>query len=838
MSHDTIKYVAAIEGAAVLDINDEASYFMSVFVPHPPKQISSWAKTPWVDGQLPGERRYHENGELECECTVVGTSDSDLDSKVNALIVQIKKRVNYIEYKPVGRTSSRWLITYWPEEYDDSSYFDVLRRQSGKEATVKWKQPIFPFYVGTEQTIEVIKELGLNNNLEDWAGGIANNWTFGGTSGSNTLTMETSAPFVYQGNASVKCTRSTSTTNPYMESTDYIMVDSTKHYQFGAYMRSGDINMGLQPRYEILCYDAANQLTGTITASPYIPWPISWWNPTIWVDIFAMLGLNIIHPASDTGESRIYPPMRFPANTVKVKRRIYPCSWSVYPQVAYIDELLFAQVEYTYCMWEGYTPPEACGVGAYTINIPPGVILGDYPAPVDIYYKSKYWQPNFLMLGQRERYDPDFAGVRKSLQGDCGYAADGPLLSFYTELTIPSNELISNGSFETYTGTGNNTDWADITETREPSELTYTLGASTSSYSGTACAYFECWSGVHDGYIDVGASLEYSPINVTPTHIYRFKNCHRTVRQGTWNNPRIETYFTFHNQNHGITNALVYTHGTNDYHDWQEQIYMVSPQNMPAGTTHVHIKTRFAATSPPLSGYHTEVQLFNALDLVSFTDVTEEAAVYNIYFPMRHRGTYYTAAQVATSATTTYDDALTMTVHPEHDTLGSFGGAPDYEETTNIGYAGSTWRNTAMLSNPYPLLTIPSGVVSENADLAYMFERIIMMVSGLFNPAVKFRNDFSAFVPVDQAVARVWDNTAQNIIIDCRSNAPGVLQSLDGTLESASSINPNNVACSPYFRASPEGMNMVFLALYNNNGSYEPRCFGEITLKYRPYYYI
>lgn len=628
---DNIKYVSSLGGTTLLDVNDAASYLMLSFEPKSGKQKSTWRPGLQTDGDMPGERRHFGNGSLDCTCLVRGSSDSDLDLKINALVDQFRKRISYIKYKAINRAKSRWYIAYWMEEGPETSYYDVLRRQSGIEAEIKWTQQLFPYKLGAEETIS---------------------------------------------------------------------------------------------------------MSGVASASV----------------------VNL------TG------------------------------------------------------------------------IKGDGPALMDVYIDpTGSYLPSFLMLGQRELYDSDFQAVFETATGTTvsGTAAAECLNSNYQKHANPSTNLIVNGNTETVSGTPSV--WANITATRIWWNGPGTLVMQTDTgqcHSGTRCVMYYYPSTYINGPANARYSLQFDAVPVTVGHTYQFSFWDLLLDFTDWDQ-QDNANVSFHDVSHGVTGTSTYRRTLTVHSDWQQ--WVINLPVVPANTTHVHIGSELYLQgrvfwTPSIRLYHDD---FTLRDL----SATGTGAVFAKAFPMKHKGYYEVAAQASTATTGISGDALTLQATPYHSTLGALGGEPDYSENSLIGDDGVKWRNTAMLASPFKLLPVPAGNVSENAVLTNLLEKLEMSVEATYDGG-NFRSDFTALIPVDQAVARITNNLASHIILDSRSDVPAILQSLDGTLESATMMYPAQTSADLKFVANPDGVNLALLMLYNNSGSYEPRCVANLKFVYRPYYYL
>jgi hypothetical protein len=573
---------------------------------------------------------------------------------------------------------------------------------------------------------------------------------------------------------------------------NFIPVDADNHYRLEVpvYEESGAANAEV----DILCYSAAGALLGTLAM-------VEDYNPAtsdVWIDACDIDGYSIINPVGGNAPA-------FPTGTVKVKRVIR--NNATVASVLVVDKIRFNRVKYI---------PDHQSSGALTINIPPSDIEGDLPAEMDVYIDSEYDRFTDLVLGQRRRYHADFNAVQEP-GGPNVVTLNGRRSEDYCYIDIPAQAIL-NPSFETYTGSGNTTNWGNWTETRSGITGAY-LQANTAYYTQGAAS-------AQAGRSSAGRCREYlisdlMAHNPVTTRILSF-DLRRSANKGFQLTSAV--YVGFYDAGSNLLGTK-FVYNKTAPSAWKRFTAYIYPYDCPVGTTQIKVTWKVSGTTKGGYGYH----YLDNLWLATISDYYIEAI-----FPLdSHRGTYIPTAGLSFGATTALDN-VTLEARLQTDggqEITPLAGLTELDLENPI----TAWRELVFLEERAGEFSIPSHKVSENAD-PEKIEQVLRFSPDSLNTE-DFWYDHIALIPTDRAVVEVrnWTNS-DYLILD--SHSLRIFTALTSSLDTAQVFDPSNTKGSPAFVADPEGINMVLVAVKDTDGNsaLSPR-FG-VRFRFRPRYKV
>lgn len=426
---------------------------------------------------------------------IVGTSKSDLDDDIRALLVEITKK-NILKWQPESATSAIYYTTY---PYDTAEAHSILSKAHRDAFTVSDFTITLmadPFAWGAEQTIQVVENLCPNWNMETFTvPNVPDDWDVTETAGAGAaeVTEDTDAGDFIFGTSSVRLRATADDSVAAITTTDFITIDKTLHYcHFFNFQRESGSNRLYAYIDQYSAADALLESTAVNTVAA---------TPNVWLSY-----TTPIYPDGEGGGLDEWNP-----NCAKVKLRFSVTGdTGGDDEVVNVDGIVFTCSEYL----SDYLISNPLG-----IVIPASAISGDVPSPVDIYlsaFDDTVDSTNGIYVGGRDAYNSDFIPYAAA---DTGTAANSNIANQgdYRTIAIAGDKVI-NGGFENITGDpllGNFDNW---TETKHANGY---IVASTSSKYGTysACSWINDATTTRTNEIETTA---YIAIDHLEAHTFSF----------------------------------------------------------------------------------------------------------------------------------------------------------------------------------------------------------------------------------------------------------------------------------------------------------------------------
>lgn len=355
-------------------------------------------------GELIHDRMPHR--EITLVLLVTADSKTALDGACRALYAEVLKKSNCIEYQPEGATEPLYYTTYLYKAFEQPEYFRWVARQGYLAGKVTIKLTTDPWALGGWETCPVLDNACPEGSFEEVTGSGTSaefaGWTKEVSGAGSSVGLTTTQK--WDGSNAVEfITGAVAGAYAKLTSSDFKYIDPSKprNIQIMGWKVSGTVRFSLT----VTCYDSEDNVTGTLAI-------LSEDSPTgaAWEEMVELLGEPVIHPW-DSGLTPCWPS----ENTVKYKTELKVDSTGS-AQDVYIDALLMCDTEYTV---------RNKNVAAQGWHIPPGVVKGDVPAPMDVYFTGA-WTPGPWGVQQS-----DFAGILRAVSavdetnviavGDSGY---------------------------------------------------------------------------------------------------------------------------------------------------------------------------------------------------------------------------------------------------------------------------------------------------------------------------------------------------------------------------------------------------------------------------------
>ncbi len=750
-----------------------------------PSHSKIWAENSGADGRKYIAGRW-TGRTLKLALSVKAASKAAMDTALRALLAELT-RENILEFYP--DSGSAVFIKTYPM---DSASINGLAKEYYRSAftlhPVMVDLPADPFWYGAEETITVVDNLIPNASFEDYAGsGNTTNWTGWEetrTNGAGTTTVEALAGAAVFGavGAHLKITANDGIAK--IISTDFITIDKTKHYCFSMnHYRVGGADTF---NWNIQQYDTGG-VAGTLY-SANLAGAAAWRQDVI-----------TIHPSTENTETYYWD-----ADCAKVKLEFWldttVAEW-------YMDGLVLTCSEYL----SSNELNNALG-----IVLPPALILGDVPAPCDIYL-DKFEDTEStaaIYIGGREAYD---AGFVARLENSLGTAAYSNLASggAYKTQAVPG-ELLTDGGFNEITGAaGSGTEtWDHWDETRPAGSV---LTAYPVPYDAPYCVRAQRSS--------VGASISIglestAAVAVNPALNYLF-----SVWYQLYNNTgqaSLDINIECFNAGHASVGHLHAPLITANKYTWTNYTYAVPAANWPATTAEIKIEIWMNVAWAPPDDRDTIM-----VDLASFMQTTSALSAQLQDYSDHIEGFVRPFFHYKTSAAATKN--LSLQAKLVDDALGDITSLAE-QETKSVSML-TTW-----IYQDFPPIELPTSKVPDAATTTSLEQYLEVDFDSSIAGATTLSIDDLSLIPVENGYAAIPAESNSHLIIDCQSDLPGVLASLDGTLDTA--VWYESGGLRDRFTLDPiNGSNLAVLEDFrDSSGNAFGQFLMELKLKYRPRY--
>ncbi len=758
-----------------------------------PNHLKQWSAGLNSDGKKYISGHYDSN-QLTLAVRITGTDAADWYANIRAFIAEIT-RENILEVQPEGG-SSIFIRTYPYDSANANMLFDYHVQLANMTLPFTVTLTTDPFWFGAEQTLTPVLNLVPNWNFSTYTGsGNTTDWTGWDetrVNGAGATTLEALAGAAFFGSVGAHFKITAADGDAHIWSTDYVTVDKTKHYclVLNHYRVGGADSFN----WNVAQYDSGNVAGTTLSACP--AGAAAWRQEVI-----------VIHPYTENTETYYWD-----ADCAKVKIGFYLdtsiAEW-------YLDGCVFTCSEYL----SGNTLTNALGV-----VIPKASLLGDVSTPFDIYlskFDTLVQNTAGMYIGSRAKYDADFVA---RLENSLGTAALSALASGGAYMTqVLPGELVVDGDLETYTGSGNTTDWTNWVETRGANSWMGAEGNWT-AYSGSGC--LEMYSSLRDGLAKTASiiSAAYVAVDRTKDHTY---SLYRLLQQGT-GLAKITMQILCYDVGSALLTTLTPIWTTANQTSWKQMSILVPANTMPVNTTKVKLQIAFQA-----GWTFGEPQDACNVDLISFQQSSSAiSATVEDYlahlaadaFPFLH----YKISTAQASKT------LTLQGKVKDDALGDITSLAE-EETLSVSML-TTW-----LYQKFSRLGLPTAAFSDGADTSGLKQALEIDFDSSIAGGLTVSIDDLALIPSGEGMgyAEIPAESNRYLILDSQSANPGLLVSIDGTLDTAVRYSEPG-ALRRVFKLDPQvGLNLGALMEYRDSGGNAVgQWLADLSIKYRPRYLV
>lgn len=743
-----------------------------------PEHIKQWSESVHADGKR--YRGGHWSGRtLTLALHIHGTSLTNRNSKARALIAELV-RENILEFS--DGTNAFWIKTYPMDRGQITGLIESHLESAYVLHPFMVKVPADPFWFGDWETLTPVANLIPNGDMEDFTGDDPDDWTVTETAGGGAATVSKETVDLAFGTGALSLVTTAADSVAKVETTTAIPITKTEHYNivFNYFRESGADSLDCVIRQ----FSAAHaDLADDITISP-----------TSTADDVWYLSSTVIHPAGAGGND-------WHADCAEVK--IYLRNTGAAADIN-VDNIWFVNSE----LLSGNELTNALG-----ITIPPASILGDVPAPVDIYLDklSTATTTAAIHVGGRKNYDADFVARLENTLGTAAYSNLASGGAYRTQPSAPN--LVSNPGFETFTGTaGSNTeDWTDWTESRDPSgEILATTQSRSGSY---ALKFFSDFSDpitqyVESAYIAVNAANDYV---ISVWHIL----------QGY--SPGLMLSLRCYDAVPALVGTITMETIWEENAAWKQSAFDVASASWPAGTTQVKIRIFVVVPyQPDESGTWVIVDDVN-LSLAPVQAITE---TYSDYIKGETRPFLHYKISTAASSKT-----LALQGKIKDDAAGDITSLA--EQVSLTVSMPDDWTYQKLTDN----LPLPTSRIPDSADTSGIEQYLEVDFDSSLAGGLTISIDDLALIPMDNGYAEIPAESNQYLILDSNSQVPALLSSLDGTIDTAIQYSEPG-ALRRIFTVDPQnGSNFGALMDYrDSSGNAVGQWLADVTLKYRPRY--
>jgi hypothetical protein len=793
-----------------LTVNDPGNgYWLADFRVSNPTVRQQYIDPDRRDGRRPvSASRKQDLKVLTLTMHVQGDDPEDLSNKVHALLDEIKRYGAKIEYRPPGWEHSLVYTTYPWTGMDYAQWWKSAIQENDRLVDFKLELDCEPDAeaAGPQRSIKPFESLGLHGDFEEWTGGVPDGWDVDVVSA--TVSQETTV--VRHGSSAVKIVFGTGGGSVSLtEQTLITGIDSAKHYSMAVWTRT-DVGAP-HLTVHLSCVDAdPGQPDSVVLGSSIILDELDvWWDA---LELEAASG-GVVHPSSESESCR------WSTGTTEVLREIIITGAE--GDIIYLDGCHLTCTEY------------AVGqhvAGVFAVNIPEGQVEGDKPAPMDIYVSSVFKPLSKLVIGQRDLYSDEFAGIANALELGDQLTSGGRIVGWsparyqqrYRVYSLPANLINDDPGFAEFSGSGNSTNWDHWVETR-----------SAGSYLGDMANAVECYGPlltlgnvdirlVHSSHIAVDAAVIH----------YLGLRARRFAGKASPKLAKLYLQLYCYDATPALLGLLTIWCGLPaidvDFHQYGGYL-------LPAGAGGLCFPTGTTQVKPMLRQYGKNV--YGTRQVWDDVCLFEASRIGECTFDIEsHRGTYIPLAGLSVSGSITAYDSMILKGRVAWD--DEEAGTSGYEDlaTGRLGDPDTAFMDPFWGPQRFGEITIPSQATPP--DISQMDQKMVIETHPLIDSTKDIYQEFFAICPTGRAFIEIDDIDAQHVIINSAADRPVVLVSANGTMARSKVLSPSQWKPSPGFEADPDGMNIVFRAIHDNDGDEESWCINDVEFRYRPRYEI
>lgn len=767
-----------------------------------------------------GRKRYGElwragswpNITLTLSFAIKASTVALMDAAVRDLVTEIT-RDNWLEFQPEGG-SSLFYRTFAYDGGDPGTLQKKVYRLNKLTWGFKVQLQALPLPRGAKQTLAVARNLAPNWLFASLSGSDFDGWAETSSDGSVSeghATYDGYESSAYDGfygsltTYNVKLTTTDAGGYAQIETVDFIAVTNTRHF-FLASAYYGTTGTALD-----ICideYDVAGNLLQTKTFEPTAH---SRW----------ALHSVVVHPKTETTETNYWH-----ADTTKIKIR-YRVDGAVATWL--IGMCYFTDSEYL-------TGNEAWN--ALGIDLAPADLLGDMPAPVDIYIDGAaggHLQAIRLYVGQKEEYKAGFdpiAGTYASYGGAIRYDGLAPKGVAYTKAPTPNK--FCNPSFEEVTGSGNSSAWTGLTASRQAGIVLE--DCMTDAHWGRHCLHINNPTAAEI----TGNSYVIDTNYVTGLSAgvaWALELWYKTdYGADAWGGELALVLNFYDSSNVALTSGGSGNIQQGTVGQWRR---ITASGTTPASCAKMKVQVSAAYVAPGANIWVDDVK-------VTFGGSSVDEKVAAVRLPVDdYEGRYLVIPSMAFNVSGGSGHEIPHELEVKSRLLDSSGNEIVPEEWLG---EGSFWGgpSTFYFFNFYDSprlapLTVPAAGCMDAADLSYLLQEITIQADeDLSSSVAGVATGGIVLLPIDGAFCEILAGYDRTYIIDSRSEGQvSVLKSYDGTLNKAVQANGTAFDISGPFTLDPQnGSQIVVLECSHGRYGHPVVPFADITLEYNPLYLV
>jgi hypothetical protein len=453
------------------------------------------------------------------------------------------------------------------------------------------------------------------------------------------------------------------------------------------------------------------------------------------------------------------------------------------------------------------------------------VIEGDRPAKADVHVGVVYDPFTHFALGQRDEYHEDFDPVLEPALAGTQVKSAVRRGGDYRAVPAIAN-LLDDGGFEDYTGSGESTDWTYWFEDRSEFTGGVLQANTTEQETGSACLQMGNDGTGTSAYERVSSAPV--DLNHAKTYLMRLRGkCNRTPPPMVMND--LLVYAFFYDELYQLLEHAQVLYSTvgglgTSYSSMDGYLF---PENMPsqAAKCEIVIVVLLAASTTPVPYYY-------FFDSVVFGEATNtDVDIHRIL--NSHAGRAFVSFGASFGGSSAHDEITAQALLRAYPCLDFT--APLASQTVSLGNPNTRFKETFWTGSRVKL-NLPSHGISRYADLSKLAQ-VVRLAADPQN-AQDFWCDHVALLYYDRAFTEVsnWSGD-DHLILDSRSGKQ-VMVSVDGTLNTAVSLDHSRWKSPPAFEADPDGMNMSVCSMADEGGDHQATPIFEMSLTYNPCYLL
>lgn len=263
---------------------------------------------------------------------------------------------------------------------------------------------------------------------------------------------------------------------------------------------------------------------------------------------------------------------------------------------------------------------------------------------------------------------------------------------------------------------------------------------------------------------------------------------------------------------------------------WKLYEKVINPDDFPAGTESIKIEIKRIGTVAigPTTAELIPNHHFD--DVLLATGYTLDAS-----FPLdSHEGRYLPTAGLGFGGATSYSEVSFSRLLT--DLAGTEITGAVSEDSVDMDEAIEAFNDISLLDPRLASITIPCYAVSSNANKSEIAEKHRLSLDPSFD--TDLWHDYYALIPVDRSFVELSAWSGEHLIFDSHTGL--VMESVDGTLDTAQIHPARYKRGTPRFVMHPEGVNMTLACItietYYEPDEHEVDATFEVTLRWRPRY--